>query len=527
MKTKFGYIALAGVLAAGSIFSITGCSGGDPGDKMYGFGDKYYRSVASRYTLNYDEMIYDDFTGDTIDKSKWVISDSVWDQWGTDQNGVRPQNVYLVKDKDNPETHLLMQANGSYYDGDNKPISSKQNGINTGASISTVEALGPGRYDVKMKACPRIGALTSMWLFSWFNLDDGSVQQNEIDIELGLSPNFSKSYFTTWTSPSTQTHGDVDTKNNENGITDFYVNDGDWHIYSFDWVTNSKKPFIDDRGNEFYTYVDFYIDGQYLYTSTTNVPTTNATLTLGIWVPSWAGGGVCDSIYNTAPESRMFETDYAEFSWWRYVPFQMDGWEQRPVENRNYDPNYQPKVIDKVPVANKCSNGTFERDEESYWYPALRDNQEAKDTILANLKRDVYDFPWKDFTPDESYGIPGKVSIDSDGENHYAKIEGAGSYGQWLRGAHDGFRYRLTGKYKVEPGTTARILIGYFESYAISADIIDEASFTLGTATEWTDFSLDITLDCEEAVSIIYYLENLNQTGTSYFDDIELIYLGH
>ncbi len=141
---------------------------------------------------------------------------------GTDQNGVRPQNLYLVQDENNPETHLAVQANGAYYDADaNAELWKKSptDGINSAACISSVEAFGPGRYDIKMKPCPRIGALTSMWLFSWFNLDDGSVQQNEIDIEIGLQPYMDTVYFTTWTSNYTQTH--------ESYKPGYVVSDGD------------------------------------------------------------------------------------------------------------------------------------------------------------------------------------------------------------------------------------------------------------------------------------------------------------
>ncbi|MDE7464710.1 MAG: glycoside hydrolase family 16 protein, partial [Clostridiales bacterium] len=217
--------------------------------------------------------------------------------------------------------------------------------INTGACISSIEALGPGRYDIKMIACPRVGALTSMWVYSWFTLNDGTTQQNEIDIEIGLEPDFSQVFFTTWTAPS----------NNTNMPTpvDFAVNDGDWHIYSFDWVTDVEIP-----------YVDYYIDGKKVLTIKANVPTTNATLNIGMWVPSWSGGGVVEPDNgNISKDSRMYDTDYAEISWWRYIPFQMGGWEQRPVQNRNYADGYVPKTLTSLPIANKCANGDFERDD--------------------------------------------------------------------------------------------------------------------------------------------------------------------
>lgn len=503
-----GSVLLAGLLLAGTAgISACGESTSALATEMFGYGDEYYSGVESRYTLNYDEMLYDDFTGGKIDKTKWVVSDSVWDQWGTDQNGVRPQNLFLVEDENYPETHMIMRANGSYYGGD--ALSDAIDGVNTGAGISTVEAMGPGRYEVKMKACPRIGALTSMWLFSWFNKDDGSVQQNEIDIELGLSPNFSVASFTTWTSPSNNSSFNIP--------VDYYINDGQWHIYSFDWVTDAAVP-----------YVDYFIDGKLVYTIDTNVPTTNATLTLGIWVPAWAGGGICDPVYNVAPNSRMFDSDYAEFSWWRYIPFQMGGWEQRTVENRNYDADYQPEVLTEMPVANKCANGDFEREDESYWYSSL--NDEAREFLGA----DYLDTPWKDFTvtdeTDAYYIEDSSAEIVTDplnAENRCAMIANGGSYGQWLRGAAEGFRYRLTGKFRTENDANACFRFTYFNGYSTTTRSNGSKTIDIGTSAEWKEFSIEFTVEQAGAQSIRYYLENSNVKGKSYFDDIKLVYLGN
>ncbi len=49
----------------------------------------------------------------------------------------------------------------------------------------------------------------------------------------------------------------------------------------------------------------------------------------------------------------------------------------------------------------------------------------------------------------------------------------------------------------------------------------------IGSATQWTDFSFEFTVTKPETQSIRYYLEVLNSAGTAYFDDIEMVYLGH
>lgn len=501
-------ILAAGVLLS-AVIAATGCSGDGLAEKTYNYGDEYYRTVAKRHSLNFDEMLYDDFT-DGIDLSRWVISDSVWDQWSTDQNGVRPQNVFLVDDPDNPDTHLLLRANGSYYDMDDDPLYSAEekkaygdgnnlfteaqgNGVNAGACISTVEALGPGRYDIKMKACPRVGALTSMWVYSWFTLNNGNVQQNEIDIEIGLKPDFSQVFLTTWTAPS----------NNTNMPTpvDFFVNDGDWHIYSFDWVTDTEIP-----------YVDYFIDGVKVLTINSNVPTTNATLNIGIWCPSWAGGGATDGTNgNASVDSRMFDTDYAQISWWRYVPFQMSGWEQRPVQNRNYAEGYVPKKLTSLPVAEKCANGNFER-----------------------VSYGVYGNPWKDFTvTDQTSGSyvadsSAKIVTEQGTDNRCAEIVNGGLLGQWLRGASEGFKYRLTGKYRTMGDAQAAFRYTYIIGYSTTSRTNGNSTVSIGEpSTEWKDFTLDFTVDKAGTQSIRYYLLNSAKSGSCYFDDLSLTYLGH
>lgn len=509
-SNKIIAVLIVAVLLASILTVFAACNKDNLAEQMFDFGDEYYRSVAKRYTLNYDEMIYDDFTKG-VDLSRWVISDSVWEKWDTDQNGVRPQNVFLVDDPSNPETHLLLRANGSYYSMDNDPLytdaekatygdgktlftAAQGNGLNCGACLSTIEALGPGRYDVKMKACPRVGALTSMWVYSWFSNNDGTTQQNEIDIELGLKPDFSQAFFTTWTSPS----------NNTNMPTpvDYFVNDGDWHVYSFDWVVDAEVP-----------YVDYFIDGVKVLTIDANVPTTNATLNLGIWCPSWAGGGLVDHEHGDVSDlSREFESDFAEISWWRYVPFQMTNWVQRPVQNRHAAEGYVPKTLTKMPTVNKCANGEFERSDYGY-----------------------YNNPWIDYTvtdeDSESYVANSKASIVTemiDGTtNHCAEIVNGGLLGQWLRGASTGFKYKITGRYRTTGDAVAAFRYTYVLGYSTTSRTSGNSTKTIGSSAEWKDFSIEFTIDKNDVNSIRYYLLNSAQSGNCYFDSLSLVYLGH
>lgn len=55
------------------------------------------------------------------------------------------------------------------------------------------------------------------------------------------------------------------------------VDDGQWHTYRFDWHTGDANE---------QARVDFYVDGQLLYTSYEHIPTHASRLWLGIWFPA-------------------------------------------------------------------------------------------------------------------------------------------------------------------------------------------------------------------------------------------------
>lgn len=50
-----------------------------------------------------------------------------------------------------------------------------------------------------------------------------------------------------------------------------------WHTYRFDWHTGDANE---------QARVDFYVDGQLLYTSYEHIPTHASRLWLGIWFPA-------------------------------------------------------------------------------------------------------------------------------------------------------------------------------------------------------------------------------------------------
>ncbi|MDE7464711.1 MAG: hypothetical protein K2M48_06745 [Clostridiales bacterium] len=99
--------------------------------------------------------------------------------------------------------------------------------------------------------------------------------------------------------------------------------------------------------------------------------------------------------------------------------------------------------------------------------------------------------------------------------------------GQWLRGATTGFKYRLTGRYRTTDGATAALRYTYLVGYSTASRTNGNKTLDIGSSEEWKDFSLNITVDKDNIKSIRYYLLNSANKGTCYFDDLELIYLGH
>ncbi|MDE7330507.1 MAG: hypothetical protein K2N30_05440, partial [Clostridia bacterium] len=74
---KTASVLTAGLLLTASLSVGAGCANSGLDEKTFDFGEEYYKSAPSRYTMNYDEMVYDDFTKG-VDLNRWVISDSVW-----------------------------------------------------------------------------------------------------------------------------------------------------------------------------------------------------------------------------------------------------------------------------------------------------------------------------------------------------------------------------------------------------------------------------------------------------------------
>lgn len=306
--------------------------------------------------LDTDNEVFDDFFN--IDYNTWGIMNSRWG--GSYHGGVIKENVGYTK-----EGYLVITANGDYYNGPVKDVEGRV-GKRTGGAIVTHQAFGPGEFSVRMKALPRFGATTAFWTF-WNDghtlNEHGKVYNSEIDFELNVDT-MDTTMCTNWTGVEP---GNFD---NQKIKSSFYHNDGNWHEYTFKWMTNPKR-------------IDYFVDGVKIASSSSSVPVYAAQANIGVWFASFAG----------TPD---FETDYCLVDWFKYVPYLDQPYE--PTPNKDAPPSdegypKEPMVLpEKVNLVGNCSfeYPISESQPLNAWYLYPGDEAEVRtlnDVMVENAGR--------------------------------------------------------------------------------------------------------------------------------------------
>ena len=156
------------------------------------------------------DVLYDDFSGDSLDSSKWVVAEK---SWGGNNGGVVPQNVSVSGGT------LKLEGHGNLYKGDVPSYANlTKGGVRTGAAIASREYYSSGSYEVRAKVAPVLGACSAIWTFEYEEYYPGdpeyiasgatgqySTVNHEIDIEMPTAngthrtPSFEAARFNTYT----------------------------------------------------------------------------------------------------------------------------------------------------------------------------------------------------------------------------------------------------------------------------------------------------------------------------------------
>lgn len=290
----------------------------------------------------YKSVFYDGFSKDSLDADTWLIAYSNWGGGEINNSyngGVSPENVSIYKGK------LILKGLGNNYQGVikgiNKDKSERSDGKRVGAAIATQQYFASGRYEIRMKVAPQLGVCSGIWMSHYQEYSPGDPMyqwkpvganqwyaiNSEIDIEFPGRDNFqdrenisfSKMVCNTWV-------GENEDEYVNNFINlDVVQNDGEFHLYRFDWHTGGKG----ERKR-----VEFYVDNKLVHTQYEKVPTCASRLWVGVWFPqAWAG----------VPDfaQTQLEVDYV-----KVTPFHQPGddWYPETFAQRNWsDWNPKPK----------------------------------------------------------------------------------------------------------------------------------------------------------------------------------------
>ena len=470
--------------------SLAGCNSNNGGDQGGGGGatkdiayddtrEDYYDNVESRNKFNKDnELNFDDEITNGLSDSVWNTLDGYWENGGTTpHNGVRRRNLFYTKDSDG-NGYLALKARGLYNQED-----PSQAGKPEGACIETKNSLGPGRYEVYMAAMPREGGVTAMWTYKCESTEDQS--QNEIDIEIGGSAQYTNLWCTSWTTKTNKATKDPD-------VSDIlYMNDGKIHKYTFDWYT--------DYGEKHTGRVDWFIDGHFVHKIEGGTVTDiDMPIWLGIWMPSWAGNAT-------------WIEDYVIVDRVTYTAFDEDQYFTHKRAYNTYSPMAPSQsgiqTVDFASITsglNKLSNASFEN-----ITPYASNDYYGWSQFQSTLYTGTHEFV--NDASDGSKAFKVKANTTSDPEANEAY------YYQRVTCSYEGFKYKLEIDAKLDSADSEAEII-LWQRRRSNSGTVTKAVIPV-TSTTYQQISSEITM-LENAGALDVFLHV--KKGSATFDNAKL-----
>lgn len=436
-------------------------------------GDKAH--LISGIEIDENGSFFDDFSSG-INKDNWIIGSGAW---GNGNGGVVPGNVFYTD-----EGTLLLRGNGSYYSKNEiKGLGTLKDGRNTGAALISRFGTRPGHYEVKMKPLPRLGACSAFWTYANRNGTAGEENDNhEIDIELPGGKNsglisFKNILNTNYVTESLSISQDTELEKVTEGKT-INLNDGNFHVFGFDWYTDPAL-------------IVYTVDGYVSAVSDSFIPTLEGRLWLGDWFPNNSG-----FVGNS-----LFETDYMEVDWVKYLPFKNQPFTEynAAITVNEAEASQYPSSPIVRPSVNKIANGDFEYylrkgTEEGYGFEFSR---------LSSSEEEIKDVCY--VSPDAGFqGSAGAV------------IRNGGYLSSVIDSVYGGQKFKFGVDAKSEGGSS-KIILRYRDSSEsnISSETLEV------TSTDWAHHEKEITAP-DGTYSLLIQIYSQKESDNLTIDNLSL-----